>query len=250
MSASSVFSHPEAILLCPPTAVADFGPTLIVAPHPDDESLGCGGAIALLVQAGCPVQVLVVSDGTKSHPNSRRYPTPRLRALREAETTEALECLGLSAEAVTFLGLQDGQLPFAGAPFEAATEHLRRYFQHAGRPQTVLLPWRRDPHPDHRAAFALVVAALSAGPLPRLIEYPVWLWDTEQVEARHLPEAREVHVWRLDIATVIERKHQAIAAHRSQTTDLIDDDPAGFRLLPQMRSHFERPWEVYLEVNL
>lgn len=52
----------EPQLLLPITALANY-PTLIVAPHPDDESLGCGGAIALLRQLGGAVKVLVVSDG-------------------------------------------------------------------------------------------------------------------------------------------------------------------------------------------
>jgi hypothetical protein len=42
-------------------------------------------------------------------------------------------------------------------------------------------------------------------------------------------------------------KQRAIAAYRSQTTSLIDDDPTGFCLSPQMLSNFARPWEVYLE---
>jgi hypothetical protein len=42
-------------------------------------------------------------------------------------------------------------------------------------------------------------------------------------------------------------KQQAIAAYRSQTTNLIDDDPEGFRLTPEMLANFAHPWEVYLE---
>jgi hypothetical protein len=48
---------------------------------------------------------------------------------------------------------------------------------------------------------------------------------------------------------VVELKQQAIAAYCSQTTDLIDDDPEGFRLTPEMLANFTRPWEVYIEEN-
>ena len=55
--------------------------------------------------------------------------------------------------------------------------------------------------------------------------------------------------WLLDIGAVVELKQQAIAAYRSQTTDLIDDDPEGFRLTDVMLANFTRPWEVYFEAE-
>ena len=83
-----------AVPLLPPEAVCSWGRTAVVAPHPDDESLGCGGAIALLTRFGLSVSVLFISDGTKSHPTSRKYPMLRLRDLRESEAREALARLG------------------------------------------------------------------------------------------------------------------------------------------------------------
>ena len=81
--AASPLANLTALPLLSPGTVAGWGPTLVVAPHQDDESLGCGGAIALLAQAGVPVRVLFVSDGTKSHVGSPSYPPERLRATRE-----------------------------------------------------------------------------------------------------------------------------------------------------------------------
>ncbi len=69
---------------------------LIVAPHPDDETLGCGGAISLLCRQGYDVNVPIVSDGTGSHPNSQKYPAPILRWIRSQETLTALAILGKS----------------------------------------------------------------------------------------------------------------------------------------------------------
>ena len=74
--------------------LAQIGNALVIAPHPDDESLGCGGTIALLRQRGYSVHVLFVSDGTMSHPNSPAYPAERLRKVREAEALDALEVPG------------------------------------------------------------------------------------------------------------------------------------------------------------
>ena len=48
---------------------------------------------------------------------------------------------------------------------------------------------------------------------------------------------------------MVKLKQEAIACYRSQITNLIDDDPEGFRLTPEMLLNFARPWEVYLELE-
>ena len=227
-----------------PVDTIAHGSTLVVAPHPDDESLGCGGAIALL-QSLYAVQVLVISDGTLSHPRSRRYPAPALQALREQETLCAVAELGVKPEAVTFLRLKDGSVPLPEVTgFEAAVNRCCAYLA-AFTPATIIMPWRRDPHPDHRASWGLISIAIAKLNLsPRLLEYPIWDWDPTQQSDTPLDS---VKAWRLDISKVLPQKLQAIAAHRSQTTDLIDDDPEGFRLTPEMLANFTHPWELYLE---
>lgn len=235
----SLWANPTALPLLPPCEVVTDN-VLVVAPHPDDETLGCGGAIALLRSLNCKVQVLVISDGTLSHPRSRKYPAPALRALRESETLAAMSLLGVEASDVTFLGLPDGAIPTQTSTQvkDAVTKC---------RPNTIFLPLRYDPHPDHRATWQLIHAVLVDLLIsPRIIEYPIWDWDTRQ---RGLPEPDMVRAWRLDISQVVELKQQAIAAYRSQTTDLIDDDPEGFRLTPEMLANFTHPWEVYLEAQ-
>lgn len=218
---------------------------LVVAPHPDDETLGCGGAIALLRSLNYDVRVLVISNGTLSHPKSQKYPAPALQVLRETETLSALSVLGVEANAVTFLRLQDGSI---SEQYKGAVTTCVTYLTEIA-PRIIFLPWRYDPHPDHRATWKLIHTALSDSHLsPQLIEYPIWDWDPEQRGS--LPESLEVATWRLDISGVVELKQEAIAAYRSQTTDLIDDDPEGFRLTPEMLLNFTRSWEVYLEAKI
>ncbi|RYU80779.1 PIG-L deacetylase family protein [Hymenobacter persicinus] len=234
--------------LQPAGFAATLGSTVVIAPHPDDESLGCGGLLALLRQAGQPVSTVLVSDGTMSHPNSRKFPPLARQVLREAELREALQILGVAADATLHLRLPDGAVPSRGAAgFEPAVARLRAYLA-AQQPQTVLVPWRRDPHPDHRATSQLVHAACAELPVaPRLVEYVVWAW--ERAAAADLPQPGEVHGWRLDITAVVGIKQQAIAAHRSQLSPVIDDDPTGFRLSETMLAHFAQPFEVYLEAK-
>ena len=181
-----------------------------------------------------------------SHPHSRKFPAPARRALRAAELRAALEILGVAAGQTLHLGLPDGAVPRPGAPgFDEAVEQLRAYLL-ARPPATILVPWRRDPHPDHRATSQLVQAALAGLPRPpRRLEYVVWAW--ERAAPADLPRPGEVRGWRLDISPVLEQKQRAIAAHRSQLEPIIDDDPTGFQLSEAMLAHFAQPFEVYLE---
>ena len=244
--AGGSLADPESLPLYAPSVLDGFGRTLVAAPHPDDESLGCGGVIALLREAGCDLHVLFISDGTLSHPNSRRYPAPALRALREREAAEALSALCVAAGAATFLGLRDGSVPDAASDgFGDAVAIVRAHIQ-TFAPTTILLPWRRDPHPDHRATSGIVRAAVASLPV-RLVEYPIWAW--ERATGEDLPQPGEAHGWRLDIRSVQAQKQAAIACHRSQVTHMIDDDPDGFWLSPEVLAHFAHPWEVFLEAN-
>ena len=243
------FSNPTMVPLQSVNTIASNS-VLVVAPHPDDETLGCGGAIALLRALDCDVQVLVISDGTLSHPRSVKYPAPCLRILRESETLAALAVLGLGETDISFLRLQDGSISnLESIRLREAVAHCSRFLQ-TSMPATIFLPWRFDPHPDHRATWQLIHTALvdfkrvDLAYSPRLIEYPIWDWDAEQ---RGHFGCEQVSAWRLDISTVLEMKIRAIAAYRSQTTDLIDDDPEGFRLTPKMLENFAQPWELYLE---
>lgn len=243
MVAMNALANPEILPLRSVEAIA-CSSALVVAPHPDDETLGCGGAIALLRDHGCNVQVLVISDGTLSHPSSCKYPAPKLRALRESETISALAVLGVDATAVTFLRLPDGAIPTQEPEFSQAVASCSNYLTQVA-PQLIFLPLRYDPHSDHRASWKLIYTALANLNLSsRLIEYPIWDWDeTQRGNLPNLPS------WRLDISSVVELKQQAIALYRSQTTNLIDDDPEGFCLTPEMLANFTRPWEVYMETR-
>lgn len=225
-----------------------LGPTLVVAPHPDDESLGCGGTLALLRQLGYPVHVLFVSDGTMSHPNSPTYPAERLRELREAEALEALHILGVDPACATFMRQKDTQVPTPGTPgFSEAVDRVVEGLTTL-QPTTVLVPWRRDPHRDHRASWQITHEAITQLTVrPRVLEYLIWLWELGDSVA--MPQPEEVTVWRVAIEAVFAQRSQAIAAHRSQVTRLINDDPTGFYLSPELLTHFAQPRELFLEAR-
>ncbi|KAB1070218.1 PIG-L deacetylase family protein [Methylobacterium planeticum] len=219
------------------------GGLVVVAPHPDDESLGCGGLIAAAAAEGLPVRLVVVSDGVGSHPNSRSHPPARLRDLREAETLAAASALGLAPARVRFLRLPDRAVPGAGPEAEAAARTIAETARECGA-GALFVTWAHDPHCDHQAAARIVALARRLCGAVRVHAYPVWGWS--------LPAGTEVGPepagLRLDVSAHAAAKQAAIRAHRSQVTDLIADDPEGFRLEPAMLARFAGSHEIFLDV--
>ncbi|GJD50243.1 putative N-acetyl-alpha-D-glucosaminyl L-malate deacetylase 2 [Methylobacterium crusticola] len=243
MRADAFLAAAEALPFGDLADLAGGGGLVVVAPHPDDESLGCGGLIAEACARGVPVRLVVVSDGVGSHPGSPSHPPERLRALREAETLAAVAALGLEAGSVGFLRLPDRFVPAAGPEAEDAAQAIARAARACGA-GALLVTWAHDPHCDHQAAAALARRAARALEGVRLHAYPVWGW-TLPGETEVGPAPRGM---RLDVSRHLGAKARAVAAHRSQVTDLIDDDPQGFRLAPAMLARFARPFEIFLEV--
>lgn len=240
MKASAFFTEASRLPIATLHELIGDGGLVVVAPHPDDESLGCGGLIAAAVEAGRSVRVVVVSDGVGSHPGSRSHPPVVLRALREDETRTALGNLGLAPDRTSFLRLPDRFVPVEGEASDGAIAAIRQAAADC-KASTVVVTWVHDPHCDHLASARLVSAA-SRGQSWRVLHYPVWGWTlADDVDIGASPVG-----WRFAIDAYRRRKTSAIAAHRSQTTDLIADDPHGFRLEPAMLAHFAGPFETFL----
>jgi LmbE family N-acetylglucosaminyl deacetylase len=220
---------------------------LIVAPHPDDETLGCGGLVATLSRLGAAFRFIFVTDGAASHPGSRLWPRWRLAAQRRREAHEALRRLGADNAPRVFLGLPDAAMPAARSPrWKEAVTQIRdivREFQ----PDLAVLPWRRDPHCDHRDSWKMAHAALRwSAARPVILEYAIWLDELGAPE--DYPRAAEAEPVALDITPVVAAKRAAVAAHITQTTALIDDDPDGFRLngatIMRLTSRTETFWRA------
>lgn len=234
-----------------PVTELDFaqvtGPLLVVAPHPDDESLGAAGLMALMQRAGQDVRVVVISDGGASHPNSRRFTRAGLAEQRAREAQVALEALGIEGGHLDLWKIADGGVPGAGHPdFDRMVTRAAVMLAEI-RPGTVVLPWRADPHPDHVATSEIWRSALDRweGRRPRLLEYPVWFDLVPDLIER--PSLNAFRVLQLDVWSVLSLKRRAIEAHESQTGLLIDDDPDAFRFDKAFRDRFESGQETFFE---
>jgi LmbE family N-acetylglucosaminyl deacetylase len=218
------------------------GTCLIVAPHPDDESLGCGGLIAACAAVGRPPLVAVLTDGAGSHPKSRAFPPDRLRAVRAQEVLAAVGHLGLTADRVVFLNQPDTAAPHDGPGFDDVAATLAALTWREPACSAILAPWRYDPHCDHEAA-SLLASTVAAGAFIRHVAYPVWGWTLPRDAPVPMVGVRG---FRLDISAFLAAKRAAIQAHRSQYGDLITDDPTGFRLPPELLSVFNTSFETFL----
>jgi LmbE family N-acetylglucosaminyl deacetylase len=221
-------------------------PFAVLSPHPDDESLGAGGLIALARLHAQHVSIILLTDGSKSHPSSETYPRDRLIVTRRSELTSAAFILGVCSDQLFELGLPDAEAPFEGPDFEQAVERVSAILASA-RASTLFVTWEHDPHCDHQAAAKLARELRRRHPALTLWSYPVWGWHLPPSQAVLAPAPKGV---RLAIEDVLPKKLAAIAAHASQMTDLIDDDSDGFRFTDETLAPFLRPFEYYIEVPL
>jgi N-acetylglucosamine malate deacetylase 1 len=170
---------------------------LVLSPHPDDESLGCGGTLRKHVTEGDSVRVVFLTSGEQG---SRGRPPHEIARVREQEARAAGEILGVAS--VEFWREPDGAL-WAG---RAIVERLRTIL-HEWHPALIYVPYDLDLHVDHRAAARILRLALSA-PIcqeenPTVLMFEVWT-----------PLQRIDRV--VDISPHLGKKLAAIRAHASQ----------------------------------
>ena len=223
--------------------VIGSGSCLILAPHPDDETLGCGGLIAMCAAAHRMPLVAVLTDGAGSHPNSRDYPPARLRDVRANEVREAVACLGLPPDRLVLLNQPDTAAPHAGPGFAAIVARLTGLIRNQAACTALLAPWRHDPHCDHAAASLLAEAVADTAGIKH-VAFPVWGWT---LPAQTLIAADPGAGVRLDIAPFQAAKRAAVQAHRSQHGNLITDDPDGFQLPSSLLSVFDAACETFIQ---
>ena len=190
---------------------------LVVAAHPDDAELSCGGTIAKWVAEGRRIFYVICTNGDKGT-HDRQLSQHALADLREAEQKAAAERLGV--EEVVFLRHPDGGLE-EGMDLRAELAMLIRYY----RPQIILTHdgWRPyQIHPDHRvtgmmtcdaivsARDHLFLPAMNAVGLEAFAPAELYLWGTDS------PDYFE------DVSSAIERKIEAVSEHHTQLAQMPD----------------------------
>ncbi|MDO6810946.1 bifunctional PIG-L family deacetylase/class I SAM-dependent methyltransferase [Zobellia galactanivorans] len=227
----------------------DIGKLLILAPHPDDESLACGGIISLLIASGVQVHIIFFTSGSASHPESELYPAERLANLREQEALLACKCLGIPADHIDFFREKDSDMCNLSPKRRNQLGAIIAKKCNNESFLTLGLPWRRDPHADHKVVYDIGKRSFPFLESPTIVmEYPVWMWKNG--ERTDWPGHGEILPFRLDISTVFNRKLKAIHVYKSQLGKVVLDDPNGFVLTPTLLAPFLTDTEYFFLTKL
>ena len=220
-------------LATPETLLAHRG-LIVVAPHPDDETLGCGGLLAWAARGDVLRHVVFLTNGEGSHPDTARD----IAAIRRAEAMLAASHLGLTPAHLSFMGLPDTGLPTLGGEQRLWATHWLRCLAAERSPCLIVVTADTDPHGDHRAACALIQESTRGLPGVEVMTYPIWSWLL-------LDEPVAVSGMRIDITAQRSIKASAIEAYASQQGRLsLDVD--GFRIPEELLRHVHADTEVFL----
>lgn len=176
---------------CPlpkPLTLLHHGRVLVFAPHPDDETLGCGGTMALLRQNNCAIKVVIVTDGG----GAGALPEDAV-TIRRQETQSALNVLGI--DDIVFFDEPDGSFRNHSAFMQKVAALLEDF-----DPDWIFLPSLLDYHRDHVAiSHALLQAWRRWRGKARAFFYEIW----SPLPATHV----------VDINAVAHLKRSAIACY-------------------------------------
>jgi len=173
---------------------------LVIAPHPDDEAIGCGGALCAHRDSGARISVVFLTSGELG---LKHLPPEQAWAIRESEAKKAAKILGVGN--LNFLRCSHWML---GDEITKASALLGPLLQEQS-PDVIYLPHPIEAHPDHRVALPIVQAAWKScsfsAPAVRLYEVwtPLSSYDIVQ-----------------DISKFMPQKIQALREHASQLKDL------------------------------
>ena len=205
---------------------------IVFAPHPDDETLGCGGTIARKLDEGYDVSVVFITDGRYclTDLGVSSGPTPiEMKEIRKEEALRATSVLGLHEKNLLFLDFEEKLLE----KHEKQLQHRIVEILEEISPLELFFPQEKEYNADHRITNWIVRNAIAVTNI-RPIEYqytiawsfPFYLfWHVMNERAFDLFSSKFIHgdLISLDISNFFHLKEKAMKEYKSQTTVLAND---------------------------
>lgn len=230
----------DLVKLEPEIAFPKNSRVVILSPHPDDEILGCAGLIQQLDQLGRQILVIGVTNGTQSHPNSKKYSSEQLHRLRPLEVRHALKTLKLQQEVeyISFC-LADGNICHQQQYLQ---QNLKKTIQHN---DILISTYEKDGHPDHEYLAKFVREFAQKNQLKHF-QVLIWAWHWATPDD---PQIEWALALRLDLnALELERKAKAIQCFKTQIS--ADETTGSPAIVPaHVIDRILMPWEVFLYVQ-
>ena len=190
------------------------GTALVIAPHADDEVLGCGGLIAAKRERGHEVQVVFITDSAASHRDHHALTGEAVADMRRAEALQSLALLGVPATHVYFFDVPDGTLNKLTPTAQVGIVlRLATLIRDSGATE-IFAPYRDGGSSEHTVAQQMTALAARSCGVGTLHEYPIWAWwNPFRLRSRLASNATNL---RLELGPLRTLKHAALACHRSQ----------------------------------
>jgi LmbE family N-acetylglucosaminyl deacetylase len=187
----------------------NFERCLIIAPHPDDEVLGCGGLLARRAFNNTETDILFLTSGETSHKDCCALQASKIGAQRRRLACKANEIVGIPQARLHFLEERDGKLPHTGEDnFIKLAEKIAAWIEKS-EPAAVFCPHPFEGWSDHIAAAELTRAAITIlSKRPKLYHYCVWFWYSMPLKRAWRIDWRKARI--LDISPQLPFKQQAM----------------------------------------
>jgi len=187
---------------------------IVIAPHPDDEVIGCGGTIATHVQAGDEVGIVYLTSGEAG---SLAIPSDELTTIREEEARQGAKHLGVND--LIFLRFPDGYLDFSPERIRSMVSLIREK-----KPDVVYLPHAQETPRDHRVTHELCLEAVRRAGGPWFQDCGAEPWPAKYVLAYEVWTPIVSPIYYNDVTPWMDLKTAAIRCHASQVSTVAYDE--------------------------
>jgi LmbE family N-acetylglucosaminyl deacetylase len=215
----------------------------VLAPHPDDDILGCGALMAAAAAKGRDVYVIYLTDGGASRPDLTANERCDLVNCRRNEAIAGLYEIGIPKQNAIFIGAPDGQLYKSAEHCKLATLKLHELI-HQGYISSVFVTSDTDGHSDHKAAYGLALGAIQHGHGVKLYAYPV----SSRIDEFNQPEPISRFPIAFNGQAFLTRKRAALTCHKSQLEPIAGTQ--GFILAPEIVDKMCDGLEYFASVDI